>query len=32
VARSWYMAIVLGTIAGVIAIGYVWFQREPVAR
>ena len=32
-ARSWYMAIVLGTIAGVIArFGYIWFQTGSVAR
>lgn len=33
VARSWYMAIVLGTILGVVArFGYVWFMTGSVAR
>jgi hypothetical protein len=33
VARSWYMAIVLGVIAGVVArFGYVWFLTGSVAR
>jgi uncharacterized MnhB-related membrane protein len=33
VARSWYMAIVLGTIFGVIArFGYVWIKAGSLAR
>ncbi len=33
VARSWYTAIVFGTILGVIArFGYVWFRTGSVAR
>ena len=33
VARSWYMAIVLGVIAGVVAkFGYVWFLTGSVTR
>ena len=33
VARSWYMAIVLGTIAGVVArFGYVWYMTGSIGR
>ena len=33
IARSWYMAIVLGTILGVVArYAYVWFAAGAVAR
>ena len=33
VARSWYMAIVLGTILGIATgFGYVWFATGSVAR
>jgi hypothetical protein len=33
IARSWYVAIVLGTILGVAArFGYLWFRTGSVAR
>lgn len=33
VARSWYMAIVLGTVLGVVArFGYVWATTGALAR